>query len=90
MIASSELDNRPSDLQKRLDVIAELEGTELEGHHVDSLMEKVDPTKDKAIAHNLENLNPAHHSDIIPFGFERFGALIRKNRREISRLLRHR
>jgi len=91
MVANSELDNsRPSDLQRRFDMLAELEETGLAGGHVDSLMEQVDPTADKAIAHQLETLNPDHQKSEGIFGFDRFGALIRRNRKAATRLLRHR
>ena len=91
MVANSELDNsRPSDLQRRFDMLAKLEETELAGGHVDALMEQIDPTADKAIAHQLENLNPDHQKSRVISGFDRFGVLIRRNRKAAIRLLRHR
>lgn len=91
MVASSEIDKgRPSDLQKRFDTLARLEETELSGGHVDVLMEEVDPTHNKAITHELEGLNPDHVETKNLTGFERFGVLVKRNRREITRLLRHR
>lgn len=91
MAAQGELDTgHPSDLQKRFNVLARLEETELSGGHVDVLIEQVDPTHNKAIAHKLEDLNPKHLENKIPTGFKRFGTLTRKNRREVARLMQHR
>ncbi|PIR80205.1 MAG: hypothetical protein COU25_01260 [Candidatus Levybacteria bacterium CG10_big_fil_rev_8_21_14_0_10_35_13] len=91
MVAHTELDNsHPSDLQRRFDTLAKLEETELAGGHVDALMEQIDPTRDKTIAHHLENLNPDHQESRVISGFDRFGTLIRRNRKAAIRLLRRR
>lgn len=47
---------RPSDLQNRLNALAELGDFEEEGHHAHALEEAIDPTEDKTIAHAIEEL----------------------------------
>ena len=47
---------RPSDMQNRLDALNELREFEKQGHHAHALEEVIDPTKDKIIAHEIEEL----------------------------------
>jgi len=46
----------PSDLQYRLNALTELGEFEKEGHHAHALEEAIDPTEDKVIAHEIEEL----------------------------------
>jgi hypothetical protein len=50
---------RPSDLQYRLNALTELREFEKEGHHAHALEEAIDPTEDKVIAHEIEELGKA-------------------------------
>lgn len=75
-------DGRPSDLQRRLDVLAQLEETELAGEvHVDSLMKVVDPTQEKIIADQLGGLNPQHQENPALYSPNRFRVITARTRR---------
>ena len=85
-----------SDLQIRLNALNKLRTFEQEGHHAHALEEEIDPTSDKVIAHEIEEidntqhgLNP-HHEDVDNNSHRSRGFYARRRgEREALRLLYH-
>jgi len=54
---------RPSDLQRKFNLLTRLADLEEAGHHAHALEEAIDPTKDKAIAHEIEELGQTPYEE---------------------------